>query len=139
MTGDDGRTVFEQMLPQDEMDRLCQRCGVIARQRKLNLGRLVRAMVISAGTPGGAYQADVLRSSLEVEVPRVTRAAFSRWFDAPLEQWMAALAERTLGYARAQQVDRPGPLRGVKAWYMVDATPVRVRAALLDDFRGAGA
>jgi hypothetical protein len=62
MTGDDVRPVFEQMLPQEEIDRRCQPCGVIERQRKLNLGMLVRAMVIAAGTPGGAYQADVLCS-----------------------------------------------------------------------------
>jgi putative transposase len=139
MTGDDVRTVFEQMLPQDEMDRLSQQCGVIERQRKLHLGRLVRAMVISAGTPGGAYQADVLRSYLAYEVPRVTRAAFYRWFDAPLEQCMAALAERALTYARVQRVDLPGPLSGVKDWYIVDSTMVRVRDALIGDFRGAGA
>jgi hypothetical protein len=36
---------------------------------------LVRAMVISAGTPGGAYQADILRSYLEFEVPTVARSA----------------------------------------------------------------
>src|SRR5215207_7921039 len=107
MTGDDMRRVFEQILPQDEMDRLCQQCGVIERQRKLHLGMLVRAMVISAGTPGGAYQADVLRSYLEFEVPSVTRAAFYRWFDTPLEQCMAALAARALAYAQAQQVDLP--------------------------------
>jgi hypothetical protein len=127
------------MLPQDEIDRLCQQCGVIERQRKLNLGMLVRAMVISAGTPGGAYQADVLRSYLEFEVPRVTRAAFYRWFDAPLERCMAALAERALAYAQAQQVDLPGPLSGVQDWYMVDSTMIRVRDALFDEFRGAGA
>jgi len=53
MTGDEVRQVFEAMLPQEEIDRLCQEFGVIERQRKLNLGMLVRAMVISAGTPGG--------------------------------------------------------------------------------------
>jgi hypothetical protein len=47
------------MLPQDEIDRLCLQCEVMERHRKLDLGMLVRAMVISAGTPGGAYQADV--------------------------------------------------------------------------------
>jgi Transposase DDE domain len=139
MTGDDVRIVFEPMLPQDEMDRLCQQCGVIERQRKLNLGMLVRAMVISAGTPGGAYQADVLRSYLEFEVPRVTRAAFYRWFDTPLERCMVVLAERALAYAQAQQVDLPGPLSGVKDWYIVDSTTVRVCDALIDEFRGAGA
>ena len=96
-------------------------------------------MVISAGTLGGAYQADVLRSYLEFEVPRVTRAAFYRWFDAPLERCMAALAERALAYAQAQQVDLPGPLSGVKDWYIVDSTTVRVCDALIDEFRGAGA
>ena len=138
MTGDDVRTVFEQMLPQDEIDRLCQQCGVIERQRQLNLGMLVRAMVIAAGTPGGAYQADVLRSYLEFAVPRVTRAAFYRWFDGPLEQCMAALAERALAYARAQPVDLPGPLSGVKDWYIVDSTTVKVRDALITDFPGTG-
>jgi putative transposase len=138
MTGDEVRQVCEAMLPQEEIDRLCQQCGVIARQRKLHLGMLVRAMVISAGTPGGAYQADVLRSYLEFAVPQVTRAAFYRWFDAPLEQCMAALAERALAYAQAQQVDLPGPLSGVKDWYIVDSTTVTVRDALLADFPGTG-
>jgi len=76
MTGDEVREVFEAMLPQQELDRLCTPFGVIARERKLNLGMCVRAMVISAGTPGGAYQADVLRSYLECEVPHVARSAF---------------------------------------------------------------
>lgn len=138
MTGDEVRAVFEQMLPQEEMNRLCQQWGVIERQRKLNLVMLVRAMVISAGTPGGAYQADVLRAYLESEVPRVTRAAFYRWFDEPLEQCMAALAERALAYARAQEVDLPGPLSGVKDWYIVDSTTVKVRDALVEEFPGTG-
>jgi putative transposase len=138
MTGAEVRQVFETMLPQDEIDRLCLQCGVIERQRKLDLGRLVRAMVISAGTPGGAYQADVVRSYLEWEVPRVARSAFYRWFDEPLERFMEALAERALAYARAQQVDLSGPLCGVTDWYMVDATTVKVRDALMDDFPGTG-
>jgi putative transposase len=138
MTGDEIRVVFEQMLPQDALNRLCQPCGVIERQRKLNLAMLVRAMVIAAGTPGGAYQADVLRAYLESEVPRVTRAAFYRWFDEPLERFMEALAQRALAYARAQQVDLPGPLSGVKDWSIVDFTTIKVRDALLEEFPGTG-
>jgi putative transposase len=138
MTGEDVRHVFEAILPQEDIEHLCQQCGVIERQRKLNLGMLVRAMVISAGTPGGAYQADILRSYLEFEVPQVARSAFYRWFDEPLEQFMAALAQRALAYARAQQVDLSGPLAGVKDWYIVDSTTVKVRDALLPDFPGSG-
>jgi putative transposase len=138
MTGDEVREVFETVLPQAEIDRLCRQFGVIERQRKLNLGMFVRAMVISAGTPGGAYQADVLRSYLECEVPPVARSAFYRWFDEPLEHFMEALAQRAQAYVRAQQVDLVGPLCGVTDWYIVDATTVRVRDALREEFPGTG-
>jgi putative transposase len=139
MTGEDVRHVFEAILPQEAIDRVCRACGVIERQRKLHLGTLVRAMVISAGTPGGAYQADILRSYLECEVPPVARSAFYRWFDEPLERFMAALADQALAYARAQQVDLSGLLGVVKDWYIVDATTVTVRDALREEFPGAGA
>jgi len=138
MTGDEVREVFETMLPQEEIDRLCQQFGVIERQRKLNLEMFVRAMVISAGTPGGAYQADVLRSYLECEVPPVARSAFYQWFDEPLERFMEALAERAQAYARAQTVALSGPLCGVTDWSIVDATTVTVRDALREEFPGTG-
>jgi hypothetical protein len=138
MTDADVPQVFEGILPQQEIERVCAQCGVIERQRKLHLGMLVRAMVIAAGTPGGAYQADILRSYLECEVPRVARSAFYRWFDESLERFMAALADRALAYARAQQVDLTGILSGVKDWYIVDSTTVTVRDALQDEFPGTG-
>jgi hypothetical protein len=138
MTGDEGRQVFEAMLPQEEINRLCQACGVVQRERKRNLGMFVRAMVISAGTTGGAYQADVLRSYVEFEGPHVARSACYRWFDEPLERFMAALAERALADARAQPVDLAGPLGGVTEWYIVDATTVTVRDARLEEFPGTG-
>jgi putative transposase len=138
MTGEDVREVFETILPPQDIERLCMQCGVIERQRKLHLGMLVRAMVMAAGTPGGAYQADILRSYLDFAVPRVARSAFYRWFDEPLEQFMAALADRALVYARAQQVDLSGILGEVKDWYIVDSTTVTVRDALRDEFPGTG-
>jgi hypothetical protein len=54
MTGDEVRTVCEQLRPQAALDRRCQPCGVLARQRTRPLGMVVRALVMSAGTPGGA-------------------------------------------------------------------------------------
>ena len=139
MTGDEVRQVFEAMLPQQEIDGLCQPFGGVERQRQLNRGMLVRAMVLSAGTPGGAYQADVLRSYLACEVPHVARSAFYRWFDEPLERCLAALADRALASARAQAVERSGPLCSVQDWYIVDATTVTGRDALRDEFPGTGA
>jgi hypothetical protein len=138
MTGEDVRQVFEAILPQQEIERLCAPFGGIERQRKLHLGMLVRAMIISAGSPGRAHQADILRSYRECEVPKVARSACYRWLDEPLEHFMAALAERARPYARAQQVDLSGILGGVKNWYMVDSTPVTVREALRAEFPGTG-
>jgi hypothetical protein len=138
MTGDEGQHVFEAILPQAAIERLGQQCGVMARQRTLNLGMCVRAMVSSAGTPGGASQADVRRSYLECEVPHVARSAGYRWFDEPWERFMAALAEQALASARTQQVDRSGPLRGVQDWDIVDATPVTVRDARRQECPGTG-
>jgi hypothetical protein len=138
MTGEDVRQVVEPILPHETIEGLCMPCGVSERQRKLNLGRLVRAMIISAGTPGGAYQADVLRSYLECEGLRVARSAFYHWFDESLERFMTALADRALTYARTQQVDLSGILAEVKDWYIVDSTTVTVRDALREEFPGTG-
>jgi hypothetical protein len=41
MTGEDVRQVFEAILPHEAIEGLCAQCGVIERQRKLNLGILV--------------------------------------------------------------------------------------------------
>lgn len=138
MTGDEVRQVFEAMLPQEEIDRLCEAFGVIERQREMHLGMFVRAMVISAGTPGGAYQADAWRSSLACDVPSVAWSACSRWFDEPLARFMVALAARALAYAQAPQADLAGPLGGVKDWSIVDATTVKVCDALREEYPGTG-
>jgi hypothetical protein len=137
MTGEEVRQVFETRLPQDESDRLGLQGGVIERQRQLDLGMFVRAWSSRLGRQG-APTADVLRSSLEFEGPRVARSAFYRWFDEPLERFMEALAERALAYARAPQVELSGPLCGVTDWYSVDSTTVKVRDALMEDFPGTG-
>jgi hypothetical protein len=51
---------------------------------------------------------------------------------------MAALADRALAYARAQQVDLSGILGEVKDWSIVDSTTITVRDALRDEFPRTG-
>jgi hypothetical protein len=138
MTGDEVRQVCEAMWPQAERERLCAPFEVIERQRKLPWGRLGQAMGISAGPPGGADQADVRRSDLACEVPPVGRSAVSRWCDAPLERFMAARADRALTSARTPPVELAGPLGGVTAGSMVEATTVTVRDARRQECPGTG-
>ena len=131
MTGAAGRQRFEARLLQDVMDRLCQPCGVIARRRTRPRGMVGRAMVMSAGTPGGAYQADVGRAYLECAGPRVTGAACERWFDQP----------RAAGLAAREQDSRP--LQRADAWrgegWLADWAAARLarrRACDADAVRG---
>jgi hypothetical protein len=79
-----------------------------------------------------------LRSDLACAVRRVTRAAFDRGFDAPLERFREAWAHRALASARAPHVDLPDRLSGVQDWDRVDSTPVTVRHALREAFPGTG-
>ena len=138
MTGDEVREVFEAMLPQEEIDHFCQPFGVIERQRQLTLGMFVRAMVISAGSEAAPIRRMSCAPIWSLRCPRVARSACSRWFDAPLEQGMEALAQRGLAYAHAQQVDLSGPLCGVKDWYIVDSTTVKGADALRRSVPGLG-
>lgn len=138
MTGDEVRQVFEATWPQEEITRLGQEFGGVQRARKRHWGMFVRAMGLSAGTTGGADQADVLRSYVECAVPHGARSAFDRWVDASLERCLAALAARALAYVRAQPGDRAGPLGGVTDGDMVEATTVTRRDARLEACPGTG-
>jgi hypothetical protein len=136
MTGGEVHMLFKVVLLQGGIDRLCAELCVIERQRKLNLGIFLRAMVSSAGMAGGIYQADVLRSYLEFELSTVARSAFYRCFDKPRERFAEALAHRALAYAQARQVDLPGLLGGMKDWWIVDSTTVKGRDAILGECPG---
>jgi hypothetical protein len=139
MTGDEVHQVCAAMRPQEARDRLGAPCDVIARERQLPLGRCVRALVSSAGTPGGASQAEGRRSSLACDVPRVARSACDRGFDAPLARCLAAWAARALADARAPPRALTGLRGGVTDGAIVDVTTVRVRAALPAEVPGPGA
>jgi hypothetical protein len=138
MKGDDVRRIFEAVFPREEIERWASELGIKKRDRKLDVMALVRAMVISAGTPNGGIQADALRAYLEYEVKPIGRSGFYQWFDPPLEHLMARLSERALDFGREQKVDLPGPLSGVTDWRIVDSETVKTRGELLEEFPGAG-
>ena len=138
MEGKDVKEIMESVLPSDEVELLCRELGVVERERKLNVGLFVRTMVLAAGTPSGARQADVLRSYVESGGSPVARSAGYRWFDAELEALMERLAERALAFARAEGVDLPGVLGGVTDWIIADSTTVRLADSLIDEYPGAG-
>ena len=138
MDGRAMREVFEAILPQGLIEDFARLFGVVERERIFDVAAFVRASVIAAGSPLGGLQADAIRNYLESGGPRMARSALYRKFDESYEALMEALAENALDYAKAQEVDLPGALAGVKDWRIVDATTAKVSNKVRDEFPGAG-
>jgi hypothetical protein len=138
MTGAAMREVFEAILPRDLIEDFARFFGVVERERIFDVAAFVRASVIAAGSPLGGLQADAIRNYLESGGPKMARSALYRKFDEAYEALMEALAQNALEYARAQMVDLPGPLAGVKDWRIVDSTTAKVSVHVRDEFPGTG-
>lgn len=138
LTAGDLRQVFGELLPEALIDEFAVQFGVVERERKIDIRSFVRALVIGAGTPDGGLQADALRAYLDLNVPEISRAAFYKRFDEALASLMAALAEHAMTYAARLEVDLPGILGEVTDWYIVDSETIKLRDALMSEWRGCG-
>lgn len=138
MTGNLLRTMLETVLPEAEIAAAVRATGFQQRERKLDPVALVRALVLSGGTPDGGRQVDALRAYLEQGVPRVVRGAFYSWFNQPLGLLMAHMAQKATEYARSMPTHLPGILAGRRDWRVMDSTVVKLRRALLPEFEGTG-
>lgn len=138
LRGEDVRKVMEQILPESEIEEFARNLGVVERERKLDIGSFVRAMVITAGTPDGGAQADVFRTYLQSEVEEVNRSAFYKWFDPELEKLMERLSHRALEVANTMEMDLPHPLKIAKDWHIVDSSTVKLSDELIDEYPGTG-
>lgn len=138
MTGPELRAIIETVLPDEVLREVATTTGFHQRDRKRDAVGFLRTMLVSATSPAGGRQADLMRHYFETGAPRVARGSFYDWFGPPLERAMAALSQRALAYTRAQPVDAPGILGGVRDWRIVDATTVKLPRALMADFPGCG-
>ena len=131
-------TLLETILPEQEIVDAVRATGFQQRQRKLDPVALVRALVLSGGTPDGGRQVDALRAYLEQGVPGVVRGAFYAWFNEPLGVLMAHMGQRAATYARGMPTHLPGILAGRRDWRAVDSTVVKLRRALFAELPGTG-
>lgn len=138
LTGEELRTIFEEVLPVDELRAFAEEFEVVQRQRKLDIAALVLLRIITAGTPSGGWHADALRTYGKLGAPKVVRSSFYDWFDPQFEKLMARLAERALAYCRIQELDFPDPLRTVLDWRVVNSESVKLSPALKEKFPSAG-
>ena len=138
MTGDELREIMETVLPSSVLREVVVAVGFEQRERKRDALAFLRAMLISAASPSGGRQADIMRTYFENGAPRVARGSFYDWFGPPLEAVMEQLATNVLTLARSQEPDLPGILGGVKDWRIVDSTVVRLHEHLKERYPGTG-
>lgn len=138
MTGAELRTVLETMLPEGLLAEIAAATGFQRRERKRDVVKFLRTALVSASSPSGGRQADMLRQYIEARGEPVVRGSFYGWFTEPLETALARLSELARAHVRSQPVDLPGPLAGVRDWWIVDSTLVMLPPQLRGEFAGAG-
>lgn len=138
MTGAELETMLHMVLPEEEIRSLADAVCLQQRHRKMDVVALVRALVLTGGTPGGGRQADALRAYLEQGAPNVVRGAFYAWFNEKLTMLLTQLAARACAYARQMPVHLPGPLAGRRDWRVIDSTVIMLTDALRALFPGTG-
>lgn len=139
LNGTDVRTIFESILPDALIEDLVTASRFQERERKLDAMRLVRAMIIAAGTGYGGRQADVMRLYFKSGAPRVARGGFYAWFGAALEQVVKAVADHARSMLQREESDLP-PLMAQYArdWHIVDSSTVELPKSLFDEYPGTG-
>lgn len=138
MTGAEVKNALETILPGAQIAELARRYGVVERAGKQDLELFVRSMVLAAGNGRGGVQADVLRNYVESNAPTVSRTAFYKWFNGPLEDLMADFSLRAMAYAKSLPVDLPAPFDCVTDWHIVDSETVQVRRTAQVQWPGTG-
>lgn len=139
LSGQDVREIFESALPDEAIRDLAKATGFVQRERKRDVVRLIRAMVIAASTGYGGRQADVLRLYVDNGGEEVVRGGFYSWFGPALEKTMEGVAIRMLDFVRRQPTDLPGVLGAhVQDWHIVDSTTVQLDDELKSLYPGTG-
>lgn len=138
MTGSDLKEIMELVLPESVLQKMIDATGFEQRERRRDALMFLRAMIVSAASPAGGRQADVMRTYFQNGAPRVARGSFYDWFGPPLEEVMKELVKSTLKYVQKQPLDLSGILGGVKDWLIVDSTTVRLDDKLKSDYPGTG-
>lgn len=126
------------LLPDTVLAEVAVATGFHQRDRKRDAVKFLRTMLIAASSPAGGRQADIMRHYFEMGAARVVRGSFYDWFGPPLEETLAVLKDLVLTWARAQPVDLPGILGGVRDWRIVDSETVILDKRLVGEYPSTG-
>ena len=135
MDADGLRQIFNNVISEEAILGHSRALGMIQRERKLDIVRLVRSMVLGAGSDDSGRLADAMSYYLQ-EKPddRVVRGIFYGWMTDDLADLMRFVAARALEEVRALPPRLSDKLQGVTDWHVVDSETVTLRPPLADRF-----
>jgi hypothetical protein len=132
------RETLQAILPQSVIEAFATKLGVIERSRKLEIVKLVYALVLSAGSDDSGVLAEAMkRYNTEARDP-VVRGAFYAWLDDEMADLLERLVEEAVGYACSLPPFLPGILGTVEDWFIFDSETVTLRPELSGVYPGSG-
>ena len=131
---------LQAILPESVIEEFSEKLGVITRERKRDIVKLVYSLVLSAGSDDSGALADAMkRYNTEVEAKkRVVRGGFYAWMDEEMACLMECLVEAAMNYGASLPPFLPGILGGVEDWLIFDSETVTLRPALAKVYPGSG-
>jgi putative transposase len=132
------RETLQAILPENVIERFAEKLGVVERNRKREIVKLVYSLVLSAGSDDSGVLAEAMRRYNTEARERVVRGAFYAWLDDEMADLMERLVEEAIGYAWSLPALLPGILGTVDDWFIFDSETVTLRPELADIYPGSG-
>ena len=131
---------LQAILPESAIEKAAEKFGVVTRERKRDIVKLVYSLVLSAGSDDSGVLADAMkRYNTEVDAKkRVVRGGFYAWMDDEMAELMECLVEEAMNYAASLPPFLPGILGTVEDWLIFDSETITLRPALADVYPGTG-
>ena len=138
MDADKLRDIITAALPRETVLEFAREVGALRRESLIELDGLVNALVLTARTPSGGRQADVMRAYVKATGAEPVRGAFYARFNSALEKLLEGLLRRGLDEVQRDRVLLPRSIAGVKDWVAIDSETVKLHPSLIDTYPGAG-
>jgi hypothetical protein len=138
MNGQTLQKLLEAALPREKVLSFARTVGALKRESLIHLDSLVNALVLTARTPSGGRQADVLRAYIESTGVTPVRGTFYARFNSAFEELMEALLKDGLAAVQGDRVLLPRVIDGVRDWVAIDSETVKLHDSLKDVYPGTG-
>lgn len=138
MDADKLKDIMTAALPRETVLEFARKVGALRRESLIELDGLVNSLVLTARTPSGGRQADVMRAYVKATGAEPVRGAFYARFNTALEKLLEGLLRRALDEVKRDRVLLPACVAGVTDWVAIDSETVKLHRSLIDTYPGAG-